>query len=130
MLNEELGNLITDTGGIVCFSLENVIRLSKKLGISEDALIQRYEGVKCEFEDGGIYGVDILKAVNNDGSTHPVVMIGADPEKFIRFLGGDEQTFDDFYKSHHRYGEVGIGDQFNSELFEIIADEYRFQLLN
>jgi len=125
----ELGRLLVDAGDVVCFSYDQVMRLAEKLGISDDALIRRFEGVACNFGADGNYGVDSLTAVTTDGKTHPVVMIGGDPETFLRFLGDDEQGFGEFYKAHPKYAQVGKGEQFNRELFDTIVKEHAAKLL-
>lgn len=127
--SRELGRVVVDAGDVVVFSMDQIIRLAEKLKISEETLIQRYEGVACDFHADGTYGVDRLFAVNDEGKTYPVVMIGGEPDKFLRFLGADEQSFHDFYESHPRKAEVGEGETFNRALFEEIAAEYRRKLL-
>ena len=127
--NRELGRLLVDTGDVVCFSMDSVIRLAERLDISEDALIARYDGVECNFSSDGNYGVDTLTAINQDGSTHSVVMIGGKPDEFLRFLNEDEPTFSDFYTSHPRYPEVGKGENFNRQVFDEIIADYRKKLL-
>lgn len=127
--SRELGRVVVDAGDVVVFSMDQVMRLAEKLKISEDALIQRYEGVPLEFHADGTYGVDRLFAVTDEGKTYPVVMIGGEPDKFLRFLGVDEQSFHDFYENHPRKAEVGEGETFNRALFEEIAAEYRKKLL-
>jgi hypothetical protein len=127
--SRELGKIIVDAGDIVCFSIDDLMRLAEKLGVSEETLIQRYNGVKCGFGADGNYGVDSLTAVNVDGGTYSVVMLGGDPEKFLRFLGKDDPTFTEFYKAHERYLEVGTGDQFNQDVFDLIAAEYKAKLV-
>ena len=124
----ELGRLLVDAGDVVCFSYDQVMRLAEKLGISDDALIRRYEGVACNFGADGNYGVDSLTAVTTEGKTHPVVMIGGDPETFLRFLHDGEQGFSEFYKSHPKYAQVGKGDQFNRAVFNEIVAEHAAKL--
>lgn len=129
MRSSELGKITVDAGDIICFSIDDLMRLAEKLGVSEETLIQRYNGVKCNFGADGNYGVDSLTAVDVDGGTYPVVLIGGDPEKFLRFLGKNDPTFGEFYKNHPRYAEIGKGDNFNRELFDLIAAEYKAKLL-
>jgi hypothetical protein len=128
--NRELGRVLVDAGDIVVFSMDQVMRLAEKLKISEDALIQRYEGVTGEFHQDGNYGVDRLFAVTTEGKTYPVVMIGGEPDKFLRFLKADEQSFHDFYENHPRKAEVGQDEDFRRDVFEQIAAEYRRKLLD
>lgn len=127
--NRELGRVLVDAGDVVVFSMDAIMRLAERLKVSEDTLIQRYEGVSCQFGADGNYGVDRAFAVTQEGKTYPVVLIGAEPDKFKRFLEVDEQSFHDFYESHPRRAEVGQGDEFNRALFEEIAAEYRKVLL-
>lgn len=129
MKHRELGKIAVDAGDIVCFSMDSVMRLAEKLGVSEDTLIKRYDGVECGFRADGNYGVDSLTAVDVEGKTYSVVMIGGDPEKFLRFLGNEDQTFHEFYTNHPRYAEVGKGEKFNRELFDIIAAEHGAKLI-
>jgi len=130
MRNQELGKLSVDAGDVVCFSMDSVMRLAEKLGVSEDTLIQRYDGVECGFAADGNYGVDSLTAVDVDGRTYSVVLIGGAPEKFKRFLSEGDSTFHEFYTGHARYSEVGKGEQFNRNLFDAIAAEYRTKLIS
>ena len=127
--NKELGRLLVDAGDVVCFSMDSVIRLAERLNISEDDLIARYEGVECDFRSDGNYGVDTLTAINQDGSTHSVVMIGGKPDEFLRFLNENEPTFHASSTSHPRYPEVDKGENFNRQVFNEISADYRKQLL-
>lgn len=127
--NRELGRVLVDAGDVVVFSMDAIMRLAERLKVSEDTLIQRYDGVSCEFGADGTYGVDRLFAVNKEGKTYPVVMIGGEPDKFLRFMDADEQSFHDFYENHPRRAEVGQGETFNRGLFEEIAAEYRAKVL-
>jgi len=127
--NRELGRVVVDAGDVVVFSMDAVMRLAEKLKVSEDALIARYDGVACDFHADGTYGVDRLFAITKEGKTYPVVMIGGEPDNFLRFLGAGEQSFHDFYESHPRKAEVGEGEAFNRVIFEEIAAEYRKKLV-
>jgi hypothetical protein len=126
---KELGRVLVDAGDVVVFSMNDIIRLAEHLKVNEDVLIALYEGVVCQFDADGTYGVDRLVAVTEEGKTYPVVMIGGEPDKFLRFLGEREQTFHDFYENHPRRAEVSDGETFNRALFEEIAAEYRRKLL-
>ena len=127
--NREIGRLLVDAGDVVCFSMDEVSRLAEKLGVSEDGLIARYKGVSCGFAADGNYGVDQLTAINTEGESYPVIMIGGDPEKFHRFLRDDEKDFNEFYKNHPRRAAIGTGKEFNHDLFEEVVQEYRDGLL-
>lgn len=127
--SREMGRLLVDAGDVVCFSMESIIRLAERLGVSEEALIARYEGVQCGIANDGNYGVDRLTAVNQNGVTHSVVMIGGNPDEFLRFLNDNEQTFHEFYESHARHSEVGTGENFNREVFNEISADYRKKIL-
>jgi len=127
--NKELGRVLVDAGDVVVFSMDQVMRLAEKLKIDESTLIARYEGVSCDFGADGTYGVDRLFAIDLQGKTYPVVMIGGEPDQFLRFLGHGEQTFHDFYEAHPRKAEVGQGETYNRAVFDEIAAEYRKKLL-
>lgn len=127
--SKELGRVLVDAGDVVVFSMDQVMRLAERLKVDESTLIARYEGVSCDFGADGNYGVDRLFAITREGKTYPVVMIGGEPDKFLRFLGDGEQSFHDFYESHPRRAEVGEGEGFNRALFDEIAAEYRKRLL-
>lgn len=125
---QELGKLLVDSGDVVCFSLDNVDRLAERLGLSTDEVLRRYEGVACQLNEDGVYGVDTATAVRTDGGTHSVVVIGAD-ENFLRLLGADEPTLREFLQAHPRYGELGKGDSFNEQVFKELVAEYKAKLL-
>jgi hypothetical protein len=60
---------------------------------------------------------------------YPVVLIGANPDTFLRFLEATEPGFEEYYRQHPKFRKVGQGDGFNKEVFAEIADEYRKKLL-
>ena len=127
--NRELGRVVVEAGDVVVFSMDQLLRLAEKLKIDENTLIALYEGIPCQFGANGTFGVDRLVAVTEEGKTYPVVMIGGEPDKFLRFLREGEQTFHDFYENHPKRGVVGEGETFNRAKFEEIAVEYRKKLL-
>jgi hypothetical protein len=130
MRTHELGTLPIDED-IVCFSAGNVQRLADRLGISQDTLISRYNGVQCELgsDSEGNYGIDAVTAIDEDGRTYPAVVIGVDVDKFKRFLRQDELTFKEFYEKHPRHQDVGSGENFNLQVFEEIVQEYKVSVI-
>lgn len=130
MRTNELGTLPIDED-IVCFSLGNIQRLAERLGIDEDTLISRYNGVKCELgsDNEGNYGIDAVTAIDDDGRTYPAVVIGVDVDKFKRFLQKDELTFKEFYNQHPRYQDVKSGENFNFDVFNEIVQEYKNKII-
>ena len=76
----------------------------------------------------GVYVVDRLVAVDTNGETRDVVVIGGDWKGLRRFLGEEEQTLDEFLDAHPRKEEVGTGKDFRPEVFRQLCPEYRRQL--
>ena len=105
--------------------MEMCIALANRLRIDLDWLIEQYQGVKCEFQSDGGYSVTQVVAVQDDGSTFDVVLVGADIEHFNRFLDDDEPTFHEFMNNHPRAHEIGKDENFNGSLFHSIASEHR-----
>jgi hypothetical protein len=128
--SKELGVISVDAGDVVCLSMDCCLDIAKRLNMSVDNFIRNFRGVKCEFHSDGGYGVDKVTAVQQDGSTCDMVLIGGDTKNLRRFLNEDEQGFNEFMDSHPRNGEIGFGKEFNGELFAEIADEHRRQLLD
>lgn len=122
--SREVGRIPVDAGDVVCFSMDMVSRLAEEIGEDVDELIENYGGVPCGFAADGNYGVDQVTAVDSQGRTYPVVMVGA-PQDLVRLLDEDEPTFTEFYRNHPRHKEIGHGGGFNKELFAEIAEEYR-----
>jgi len=112
-------------GDVVCFSMEMCIELANRIRIDVDWLIHQYQGVKCEFQSDGGYSVTQVVAVQDDGSTFDVVLIGADIEHLERFLNEGEPTFHEFVNNHPRANEIGKDENFNGSLFHSIAYEHR-----
>jgi hypothetical protein len=126
-----LGSLSVDTGDVVCFSSDAVLRIIEALGgTPEDlsAFVERFGGVGCGFHADGRYAVDRLVAVDDDGETRDVVVIGGEWKGFERFLREDEPTFDEFLDGHPRKAEVGTGKSFRPGIFRQLCDEYRQQV--
>lgn len=124
--SRELG---TSSADVVCFSANNLQRLADRLGVTFDALVHHYDGVSCGLGDEGYFGIDLMTAIDVDGNTNSVVMIGGRPNTFKRFLEETDQSFDEFYHAHPRYAEVGKDEQFNWELFGLISSQHRATLL-
>jgi hypothetical protein len=127
--SKELGRIPVDAGDVVVFSRDMVDSLAEEIGEDGNDLIERCGGVLCNFQADGNYGVDQLTAVDNEGRTYPVVLIGANPDTFLRFLEATEPGFGEYYRQHPKFREVGQGNGFNKEVFAEIADEYRKKLL-
>lgn len=125
----ELGRIPVDAGDVVCISQDRLLELAEGFGLEPDALKEMTGGVNCGLNADGNFGVDRLTVVDVEGRTYPVVMVGGEPEKFLRFLGAGEPTFREFYDAHPRKPEVGRGDGYNAEVFNEIAQEYRKKLL-
>lgn len=121
----ELGRLKTDTGDLVAFSTDAIEDIARRLDDTPDNLIDSHNGVRLEFHADGVYGIDQAIAVNDDGKTTSVVIVGADPERFTRLLRVGEPNFREFYESHPAASLVGRGERFDRDAFAQIASEYR-----
>jgi len=126
----ELGVISVDAGDVVCFSMDRCLDIAERLKMDVDTFIQRYNGVECDFRADGGYGVDQVTAVQDDGKTYDMVMIGGDVTHLRRFLTEDEKSFHEFMESHPRAKEIGSGPDFNHALFGEIAKEYYQQLIS
>jgi len=123
----KLGKLVVDCGDVVCFSMDSVIGLAEECGYDITKLqefIKRWKGVECDLRSDGIYTVDRVTAVDQEGSTYSAIIIGADVPEIKRFLLTNEEEFSDFYKRHPKAVEVRKGKSFNRDLFSEINDEY------
>jgi hypothetical protein len=130
--SQRLGFLSVDTGDVVCFSSDDVLRIIEALGgTTEDysSFVERFDGIPCDFRADGRYSVDKLIAVANDGVIHDVVVIGGgDWKGFQRFLREEEPTLEEFLSGHPRKAEMGTGKSFRPGIFRQLCDEYRRQL--
>jgi hypothetical protein len=119
-----------DTGDVVCFSSDDVLRILEALGGTvEDynAFVARFGGIPCGFHADGRYPVDRLIAVADDGKTRDVVVIGGDWKRFQRFLRAEEPTLDEFLDGHPRKADIGTGEGFRLAVFRRLCAEYRRQ---
>jgi hypothetical protein len=125
----ELGVISVDAGDVVCFSMDRCLDIAERLKLDVDDFIKLYDGVECDFRADGGYGVDQVTAVQDDGETFDMVMIGGDVTRLRRFLNEDEGNFHEFIEAHPRSKEIGFGENFNHALFAEIAEEYHQKLL-
>lgn len=124
----ELGVISVDAGDVVCFSMDEVIRMAGDVD-GVDNFIAKHRGIECNFRADGGYGVDQVTAVQQDGITFDMILIGGDTKNLRRFLTEDEQGFHEFYESHPRHAEVGYGDKFSHDVFAEISKDYRQKLM-
>lgn len=127
--SKELGVISVDAGDVVCFSMDSCLDIAERLNMGVDSFIRQFSGVQCDFRSDGGYGVDKVTAVQQDGSTCDMVLIGGDIKHLRRFLHEGEQGFSEFMDSHPRSGEIGFGSEFNKELFAEIVNEHRQKML-
>ena len=123
-----LGTLSVDTGDVVCFSTDSVLRILNALGKTLDdyeEFLAEFGGVPCQFAADGRYHVERLTAVHNKGETHDIVVIGDSMRNFRRFLLTDDPTFDEFFEGHPLRDRVNHGPTFRPRLFARICREYR-----
>ncbi len=126
--SRELGKLIVDCGDVVCFSVDNVIKLAEQHGFAVekvDEFIKKWGGVECDLRSNGVCGVDQVTAVNQNGSTYNAIIIGADMTEIKRFLLTSEEEFSEFYATHPKAEKIGKGKNFNHGVFAEIHDEYK-----
>jgi hypothetical protein len=126
--SHRLGSLSVDTGDVVCFSSDDVLRMVQALGGTvEDysAFVERFGGIGCDFHADGSYAVDRLTAVTDKGETQDVVVIGGDWKRFQRFLRQGEPTLTEFLDGHPRKEEVGAGESFRLGIFRRLCAEHR-----
>jgi len=119
----EIGGLIANHEELVFFSLDDVIQIANRLKIPVDELVDTFNGVQFPAPSVG-YSVNKCHVIDNDGEVHDVALIGADPEKFVRFLKMDEPSFEEFLKAHPDYCIMGEGKFFNEEVHDEIRAEY------
>lgn len=116
--NTEIGQISVDTTSIVFFSMDSINEIAVKLGIDSSTLIEFYDGVKCDFNSDGEYGIDRVTAVNDDGTTNSIIIIGNNCETFKRLLNDDEPTFEEFYKTHE-------GNKDDPEWWNTVVNDYK-----
>lgn len=127
---KNLGSILVDVGDVVSFSFDSCMDIAEKLNMDVHKFIRTFSGVECDFRADGCYDVNKVAAVQNNGDTYDMVLIGGDIENFRRFLNDGEEEFSDFFKSHPRKSELGSGDNYNQDLFDQILEEYKQRLLN
>ena len=127
---EELGVISVDAGDVVCFSMDEVFAMAHAAHTDVNTYIKVHKGVQCDFRSDGGYGVDKVTAVQQDGKTFDMVLIGGDSKNLRRFLTEGEPSFDEFMDNHPRNAEVGSGDRFNHEVFALISKEYHEKLVS
>ena len=126
---EKLGFLSVDAGDVVCFSVDSVMRIIKKMNnnydpVSDfDQFVDDFDGVSCRFNSDGGYQVDKVTGIDLDGNTFNMVIIGL-PDNFQRLLDENEPTYNEFYESHPDKDKVGQGEHFNKEIFDRISKEH------
>lgn len=126
----ELGVISVDAGDVICFSMDEVLNMAERQNMDVDDFIRRYRGVECDFRADGGYGVDKVTAVQQDGKTYDMILMGGDTKNLRRFLLEGEPNFHEFMENHPRNGEIGSGPAFNHEIFEEISKEYHEKLVS
>lgn len=127
-----LGKLSVDTGDVVCFSSDSVLRILRALGKdvnNYEEFLQQFDGVPCQFAADGSYHVEKMTAVHQKGESCDLVVIGDGMRTFRRFLRPDEPTFTEFFEAHPLRERVGQGPMYRPRVFARIAKEYRQKLL-
>lgn len=128
--SRELGVISVDAGDVVCFSMDEVLKMAERRNMDVDDFIKRHRGVECDFRADGGYGVDKVTAVQQDGKTYDMILMGGDTKNLRRFLLEGEPSFHEFMESHPRHGEIGHGEDFNHEVFSEISKEYHEKLVS
>ena len=126
-----LGTLSVDTGDVVCFSSDSVLRILRALGKDVDdydEFLEQYDAVPCQFAADGSYQVAKMIAVSSKGQKVELVVISDGLSNVQRFLRTDEPTFDKFLERHPLKEQVGEGTKFRQRVFARIAKEYRKKL--
>jgi len=126
-----LGTLSVDTGDVVCFSSDSVLRILRARGkdVNDyEKFLEQFDGVPCQFAADGSYRLEKMIAVNRKGESCDMVVIGDGMRNFQRFLLTDEQTFTEFFEGHPLRERVGQGSAFRPRIFARIAKEYRQKL--
>ena len=126
--SKNLGNIAGDDS-IVIFTREQVSEIAGYLNCTDEELIQEHDGVVCRNLELNTFEVTSMVAVQNDGNTQTVAVIGIDQSKFVRFLDETEQEFAEFLQAHPLFPELKFEEppETNDEIFSQIADEYRQQ---
>ncbi len=126
-----LGTLSVDTGDVVCFSSDSVVRMLQALGKDVhdyEEFLKEFEAVPCQFAADSLYRVEKVTVVNPKGESCDAVVIGHGLRNFERFLLVAEPTFDEFLKRHPLRKQIGQGSTFRPRIFARIAREYRPKL--
>ena len=143
--SHELGVISVDAGDVICFSMDEVLRMAERQHMDVDDFISQHKGVECDFRSDGGYGVDKVIAVQQDGTTFDMVLIGGDVKNLRRFLLEEEPNFEEFvealvgvlrevqvsepaheqlrqlYNKHQRDGK-GLGpEEFEALLFRLLS---------
>ncbi len=88
ILRHELGTLTVDAGDVVCFSVDAVLRMMKKLGHKDhegfDTFVEKYNGICCCFGADGIYGVDQVTIVQGKDEYQGILIGGPDGDVTIK----------------------------------------------
>ena len=126
-----LGTLSVDTGDVVCFSSDSVLRILRALGKDVhdyEEFLKEFEAVPCQFAADSLYRVEKVTMVDSKGETCDAVVVGDGTPNFERFLLTNEPTFDEFLKRHPLSKQIGQGATFRPRILARIAREYRLKL--
>ncbi len=77
----EVGKIVVDAGDVVCFSVDAVMRIMRKLKLGEhqyDDFVKQYKGIECGFGADGVYGVDEVTIVQGEDEYTGVLIGGPD----------------------------------------------------
>ena len=123
----ELGE-ISESDGLVVMPIESIEHMALKLNKCLDDFFDEYEVIDCDLSQHEDYSIKRCYAVDDEGSTYPVVVIGA-PDNFQRLLTKDEQNFLEFFEEHQNKVNVGQGNSFNEEVYTGIVNDFKNRIL-
>lgn len=109
--------------GVILMAKEAIEELAEKNHQSSEDLLDEYEAVDCELDNSTWYSVKKCYAIDENGNSYPVVVIGA-PDNCVRLLNEDEKNFKEYYDEHPLKGEL-----FNEEVYNTIVEEYKNKVL-
>lgn len=122
----EIGTIYSDTGRVVMLSEQEARRVSHKLDMSFDDMVQEHDAVVVNFGGAATFGVDVVDTVYEGGVVCPTVLVGLIPDEFIRFLNEGERSFAEYSTSHPAYV---AGMERNSEPYRRVLHSYMNHVL-
>lgn len=97
--------VVLEEEDIVIFSLDKVRDIAEELGIDEEELIEKFNGVRGGLKAEGKYHISHMNSVLTSGKVVDTLMITGSPniDDFVRFVQKNDLEFKDYLIGHEKY---------------------------